>query len=557
MMREKQHQKRQRRLIWLCLAAVLIPLAVLLFLQYRWLLDLEKTSRFARRADLENFLATVIKDVGYTYRIAAEKSLNLSATLLEPQYLLKIEKYFKKKGVGVKQGVRWFFVVNFLENAWGDVFFYDPKTYKAIEMQRGDPEYQAVLMATGPWRYLLRKADGEGTYSIGTEERDPDHRMILNPILEEGQLVGLAGMILDEGYLAEKVIPDAVCKYLGKFSGGEEWVVTVRNERKETVFVSSAVPSLAMDEEIILPFDFVFTDWTIGLRAVNSVEQWAKANFAFNISLSIGLAALLLGGIVLVVRIASREMKLSQMKNDFVSNVSHELRTPLSSIRVFGEFLRLGRVQSEAKIREYGEYIETESRRLTQLINNILDFSRIESGRKMYRFEEVHLDDLLRDVIETFKVRLSHNGFELKLNLPAVPTPEILVDGDAISQALANLIDNAVKYSNGGRRIEVTLYEREETLIIAVEDHGIGIAPDEQQKIFERFHRVGTDLVHDVKGSGLGLAIVHHIVQAHGGEVTVESALGQGSTFSIHLPMAVQAEGMLGLPLEQRSGSPA
>jgi two-component system phosphate regulon sensor histidine kinase PhoR len=240
---------------------------------------------------------------------------------------------------------------------------------------------------------------------------------------------------------------------------------------------------------------------------------------------------------VLALRIASREMKLSRMKNEFVSNVSHELRTPLASIRVFGEFLRLGRFDGADKAREYGDYIETESRRLTQLVNNILDFAGIESGRKTYRFERCDVREVVCQTLKTFEVRLRQSGFDIHVEGADVPLPPARIDAGAIAQSLSNLLDNAVKYSRDAGEITVSLRRQDDFIVIAVRDHGIGIPRDEQRKIFDRFHRVSTGLVHDVKGSGLGLAIVRHIVEAHRGRVTVESRPDEGSTFSIHLPV--------------------
>jgi signal transduction histidine kinase len=242
---------------------------------------------------------------------------------------------------------------------------------------------------------------------------------------------------------------------------------------------------------------------------------------------------------VLALRAADRSLKLSQMKSDFVSNVSHELRTPLASIRVFAEFLKLGRAQSTERVQEYGDYIEAESRRLSRLIDNILDFSRIESGRKTYHFAVTDLEEVVTSTVRTFQVRLKHSGFEVVLDKPETRLPPIEIDPEAIAQALNNLLDNAVKYSGQSRLIRVRLFRDGRYVVLSVMDKGIGIAPDEQNKIFERFHRVSTGLVHDVKGSGLGLSIVQHIIEAHGGRVHVESVPGQGSTFSIYLPAEV------------------
>jgi two-component system phosphate regulon sensor histidine kinase PhoR len=295
------------------------------------------------------------------------------------------------------------------------------------------------------------------------------------------------------------------------------------------------------DEEAYLRFSFVFTRWYVVMRMRGISEaQWARRYFLMNLSLGTAMTLFLIGGIALTLRTAARAMKLSQMKSDFVSNVSHELRTPLASIRVFGEFLKLGRVKDAAKMREYGEYIETESRRLTQLINNILDFSRIESGQKSYHFYPTDIRELVADTLKVFEVRLKQDDFTINFET-AANLPRVAVDADAMTQALVNLLDNAVKYSGASREITLRLGQHDEWVTVAVSDNGIGIPEEDREKVFERFHRVSTGLVHDVKGSGLGLAIVKHIVEAHGGKVTIESRPGRGTTFTIHLPALADA----------------
>jgi two-component system phosphate regulon sensor histidine kinase PhoR len=265
------------------------------------------------------------------------------------------------------------------------------------------------------------------------------------------------------------------------------------------------------------------------------------------------LIALVAGGVLFALRAAAREMRLSQMKSDFVSNVSHELRTPLASIRVFGELLRLGRVESPEKVREYGEYIETESRRLTQLIGNILDLARIESGRKTYRLEPCDLEAVVAESLRTFRVSLAQSGFRIAYRPAAEALPPVAIDAQAIAQSIGNLLDNAVKYSGDSRDVEVGVRRDDGHVVIWVRDQGIGIPREEQAKVFERFHRVSTGLVHDVKGSGLGLAIVRHVAEAHGGRVEVESRPGAGSTFSLHLPLQSAAAARLPAATERTS----
>jgi signal transduction histidine kinase len=282
----------------------------------------------------------------------------------------------------------------------------------------------------------------------------------------------------------------------------------------------------------------VFKDWSLWLQSPPSMpQQLAQENFATNVSLLAFLAIALMCGIGLAFHAANRAIKLSEMKADFVSNVSHELRTPLASIRVFAELLRLGRIRSPEKSREYGEYIEAESRRLTGLINNILDFSRIESGQKTYRFVPGDVGEVVGATLKTFEIRLKPSGFYIRYEGPGRPLSPIKMDPDAIAQAIHNLLENAVKYSGDSREIIVRLAQNADSITIAIQDHGIGIDRSEQPRIFDRFHRVSTGLVHNVKGSGLGLSIVAHIVQAHHGRITVESEQGDGSTFTIRLPL--------------------
>jgi signal transduction histidine kinase len=523
-----------RRVLWAGVLAVLLPLAVLLALQYWWLADLERNSAIAREATLKNYLETITKDVHYFYWKISERALNLPPEIFGEKKTEKAASYFKKKEI---EGARRLFIISFLSR--DSMLFYDPEKGKMVVPKHSE-ETVAVWAAASPWSYLRKKGTKIEKTTLSVDQHDQNNRIIINPITDEHyKLVGLAGMIVDQKFFEKMVLPKAIESSLPKFKDGDkqELLVIVRDGRKRQILPND-IETNPKKDRVSRSFAFVFTDWYISLQGdFASPEKWARANFAYNMTLSAVLAAVLLGGIALTIRTALREMKLSAMKNEFVSNVSHELRTPLSSIRVFGEFMRRGRVESQDKVREYGSYIETESRRLTQLINNILDFSRIESGRKVYTFEDADLEEILAGTLATFTVRLRDKGFDVSYQGPDEPLPEVEVDPNAIDRAVANLLDNAVKYSDGDRAIKVTLDRNNGDAIISVTDHGIGIPRDEQEKIFERFHRVSTGLVHDVKGSGLGLSLVRHIAESHGGTVSVESEVGKGSTFTIYLPL--------------------
>jgi signal transduction histidine kinase len=255
-----------------------------------------------------------------------------------------------------------------------------------------------------------------------------------------------------------------------------------------------------------------------------------------------GLSVLLAGGILLTYRNVTKEMALARLKSDFVSNVSHELRTPLSLIRLYAETLEMGRLSHPEKQQEYFQIIRKESERLSALINNILDFSRIEAGAKEYDFRETDIAELVRNTLESYRYQIEQHGFTFHENI-AGNIPPVAVDREAIARSLLNLVNNALKYSQDDKYLAVNLYRENGSVRLEVVDHGIGIPAGEQNKVFEKFYRVGDPLVHNTKGSGLGLSLVRHIVHAHGGDVQVESAPGQGSKFIISLPAEREQNG--------------
>ena len=294
--------------------------------------------------------------------------------------------------------------------------------------------------------------------------------------------------------------------------------------------------------EVSRKLDDVFRGLALGIKFQGtSVEaigrRWVMQSFLILGALSL----LMIGGLVLTYRSVSKEMALAHLKSDFVSNVSHELRTPLALIRLYAETLELGRITTQEKKEEYYRIIRKESERLTALINNILDFSRIEAGRKEYDFRETDIAELVRNTLDAYRYQIEQQGFAFEQSIDA-SIPAVRVDREAIARALVNLVNNALKYSADEKFLGVKLYRANDSLKLEVVDRGIGITRREQSKIFEKFYRTGDPLVHNTKGSGLGLSLVRHITQAHGGEVEVESTPGKGSKFILSLPLAAAAQ---------------
>ena len=232
----------------------------------------------------------------------------------------------------------------------------------------------------------------------------------------------------------------------------------------------------------------------------------------------------------------SKELAFARLQSDFVANVSHELRTPLSLIRLHAETLELGRVKTPDRIQEYYSTIRTESERLTGLIDDILDFSRIEAGKKEYDFRLLDIG-MVRSTVETYRAQIDDHGFELSVDIEP-DLPLVRVDRESIGRSLVNLMSNALKYWDRDRFLGVRVYRSGNLVRLEVMDRGIGIARSEHVKIFEKFYRVGHALVHDTKGNGLGLSLVRHIADAHAGDIRVASTPGQGSTFTLSLPVA-------------------
>ena len=319
--------------------------------------------------------------------------------------------------------------------------------------------------------------------------------------------------------------------------------------------------------------------WEVAAYLVNPAQLAQAANTAkLTLGLLIAVLVLAIGvGSWLIVRSLNSELKLARQKTDFVGNVSHELKTPLTSIRMFSELLAEGRVSDQAKQRSYLNIITAEAARLTRLINNVLDFSRMERGEKKYHFQPCDLVEVVRAAAQTFRPHLETNGFKFDCVLPDTAVP-VRGDADALSQIIVNLLSNAEKYSNGlastpsprpsgeragargtenllspalssadggegeglQREITLELARRESPLPhaeVKVLDRGSGVPRGSEEKVFEKFYRAHDSLSSGVQGSGLGLTIARQIARAHGGDVVYEPREGGGSCFILRLPL--------------------
>src|SRR5438874_8254867 len=394
--------------------------------------------------------------------------------------------------------------------------------------------------------FLTTRADGPGCLLTGLFLLPADDRPLV------------AGVTFDPCYMKSEFLPNMLDDFVkeknAEQSGNSRAMMIYRADQMDGREIKPILATAGWGEgkpEVTRKLDDVFRGLALGIKFQGTSVEAMGHTWIRNSFIILGFLSLMtIGGLVLTKHMVSKEMAVAKLKSDFVSNVSHELRTPLALIRLYAETLELGRITTREKKHQYYRIIRKESERLTALINNILDFSRIEAGHKEYEFRETDIADLVRNTLDSYRYQIEQQGFALEESIES-DLPAVRVDREAIARALVNLVNNALKYSQDEKYLGVKLYRDNGSVKLEVADHGIGIARRDQSKIFEKFYRAGDPLVHNTKGSGLGLSLVRHITQAHGGEIEVESSPGTGSKFTMSLPLVAAP------PLQQGSNSNA
>jgi len=345
---------------------------------------------------------------------------------------------------------------------------------------------------------------------------------------------------------------DGSKKIYGAVINPQEFITTVLSSRLQQVakdeFVISVVnPKTGYQYNSTKDFKkrplqaqkalWIFPDYNLGISLVGKSIEDLVTERAMNNLLLIGiLLAVLIAAVWFVYKSVQKELELAQIKADFVSNVSHELRTPLALISMFAETLEMDRVKTEEKKKEYYSIISHESNRLGRIVNTILNFSKMEAGKRKFNFTEEDLNTIVVQVYQNYSYHLYNKGFEFELE-PSVDMPSVFVDPESVSEALVNLIDNAVKYSADTKFIKLTTGFENDFVFVEVQDKGIGISEEDRKKVFEKFYRVSTGLLHNVKGTGLGLSLVKQIMDAHKGKIILKSKLNDGSSFKLLFPI--------------------
>ncbi len=285
---------------------------------------------------------------------------------------------------------------------------------------------------------------------------------------------------------------------------------------------------------------WLMPDYQLGIQIKgDTIENLVQERTNFNIWIIIIMDIVLILAAILIYRSLRQQMKLAQLKSEFVSNVSHEIRTPLAIINMYSETLEMDRIRDDTKKKEYYRIINTEANRLSVIVNKILSFSKIDSGKREYKFVEADINVVIKQIVDQYAHHFDRVGTNCNLLLMD-NLPKVMIDNEAITDALINLIDNAIKYSTDNKQIDISTGQNRNGIFIEVKDYGIGIEGRYHKLVFDKFFRVTAgNLAHKAKGSGIGLSIVQHIMSAHNGSITLISKPNIGSRFILNFPLNI------------------
>jgi anti-sigma regulatory factor (Ser/Thr protein kinase) len=344
---------------------------------------------------------------------------------------------------------------------------------------------------------------------------------------------GQWGLIMDPDYILNNIVHQSILGIANK--SNFYWEVTDVNGG--LLLKSEYIPKDVSPVYNVFPSNLPSWSLTLYPKTSGLFASLLRPGAGIFLYIFIAIVIILACGLFFTLQTVNNEMHLSKMKSYFMSTVSHEFKSPLTSIRQMAEMLVRGRVPTPERQQKYYTTILQQSERLSHLIDNILDFTKMEEGHKIFSFEKADIVPVVKDIVELFRELTANSGFQINLVTPE-NLPDIVFDREAIEQVIYNLIDNACKYSCESKTVDVQLFLAGTNIIISVRDYGIGIKKEDQEKIFSRFYRAGEELAQNVKGSGIGLAIVKQIVEAHHAEITLESSPGKGSTFMVRLPLS-------------------
>jgi len=365
-----------------------------------------------------------------------------------------------------------------------------------------------------------------------------DHRTMTLALinLSKSEIVGYLGFAINRDYLLNKYFPRILQSTFSDETKNNGVVVWLRDWTQDEVLASnkSGIEYNSSDVFESQKFPNLFDSWHIAMAYTDKAAVSAsKSSLTRNLIILGIVFLLLLGTLVFIFTIAQRERELSKRQATFLANVTHELKTPLAVMQAAGENLADGRVTDKNRLSNYGDHIYKESIRLRSMIEKLLDVAKADAGQVVVNAAPENTEELLRNLLDEKKEYLAEEDFSITFDTSSVNNGWIMVDADHFETIIRNLLDNAVKYSNDKKQIEVSLEDDSKWVHIKVADHGIGIPNKIQKNIFEKFYRAEDSLTARTKGHGLGLSIVQNLVTLNGGEVSVDSKKGVGTTFTV------------------------
>ncbi len=541
---------RSLRLATLLAVGIGIPVAILFYFQFRSLSDLSQASSVVlRQMSLETADAVTKELQDSLHAPRTDVLLKIFQYQTEPLDISFIQTTFNQ-GLDSDPFVDGFYVWSDETAEHRDELLYFDRQTRSFAANPPETalvlgQFRSMAPAQRAIAVFAAPLNGRPTYFLA--------QLRFQPFPSRDRLTSFVAVRVDAERLRTIFIPQMVARRLAKVEGPTGFpplnVTVLDNDNRVVIPVNGSAPKRFVDErsflmvfyepdlaQLIAPTKAPVETWHVRTGyGDQTIPEIVAARARPQRVLMAVLAAVMALGVFFVTRAAAREVRLAELKSNFVSSVSHDLKTPLALIQLFAETLELGRLKNTDRATEYYRIINSEARKLTRLINNLLDFSRIEAGLRQYRRQPTDLTTVTQHVLDSLESQFRHNQFTVTSNLnPPVP---VLIDPEATEQALENLISNAMKYSPENRDISVTVDREGGHGVVRVRDRGIGIASRLQGKIFRKFYRIQTDAGSGPQGTGLGLAIVDHVMRSHGGFVRVESEPGRGSTFTLHFPL--------------------
>jgi len=538
---------------------VAIPVAVLFYFQFRSLNDIEKTSAVVLRQLSGDTVELIAKAIDESLKHAhIDVLLRTPARVVEPLDLAWMDPVLEE---GLRESPFidefWVWSENSVEraNQW---YVFDRASLDAPALaidRRFKPSEarEKVLMPMLREMAKERRAIVAFTAMLDGRQKYVQVQMRFNGPSRE-RFTSLLGFAVDAERLKKIHLPALIDHRMASVqqpTGFPPLGATLLDDQGATLsgeesgmFVDErSFPVVFFDKELlefVAPYEQRRENFKLRTGyGQQSIQEIVRAGTRPQMALMIVLALVMGGGVFFVAGAAAREVRVAELKSNFVASVSHDLKTPLALIQLFAETLELGRVRNAERAQEYYRVINGEARKLTRLIENILDFSKMEAGLRPYRAAPCDLTELTRHVLDRMSSQFNQGKYRVRATYAAA-VPPVNADSDAVEQALENVLTNAVKYSGDARDIDVHVGQTNRHVVVSVTDHGIGISRREQKRIFRKFYRVDSGLGGGPQGCGLGLAIVDHTMRGHGGYVSVDSEPDRGSTFTLHFPIPAE-----------------